>query len=627
MWRLPWVSPAWAVDVIHADSYQKRQTGLTELGAPSALDLPRVVLATTVVVVVPVVAALLLRVYGVVSSPWLSMVLAGGLSLAASCAGAWCWRRRRGGGALLFSDLLIWGWLRRWRQDRKLAAAIKALDLDHPGGAGAAQWGSVARAERVLSQLVNALEGQDVYLRGHSRRVARHAGMIAQGMRLPAEEIDRVRAAAVVHDVGKLRTPRQIVNKPGRLTDAEFELIKLHPLVGAEMTAALADPGLTAIVRHHHERIDGTGYPDGLRGNQIPLGARIIAVADTFDAVTSTRPYRGATRHQRAIEILRQASGSQLDAAAVRAFLAYYSGHRLTVAWATACATPRRIIGLLNGEAVAAPVSSGKLAAAVVISAAVAGSAAVAPTGRVNASRQPTAAPGISAVPGDSTIGPRAPLGTPPGGGKHAGSPSPARRPAAAFASASPTAQPRVVLIGNPAARQATNPAGKSPTGGPGTTSALSAPKTSVVGAPPTPAPSGTAPTSVGAPPTPTPTDTTAPSSQASSTANTPIAQTPVTTAPPSRPSHPQPRGHGGPGSASPSGNAYGQANGRPGNPNARGNPGDQGNQGGQDGGGGNSGGQGNATGPANASGHGNEATQQSPGVQGKAYGHTHAGS
>jgi putative nucleotidyltransferase with HDIG domain len=613
-------------------------------------DLPRVVLATTVVVVVPVVASLMLRVYQVVSSPWMSMVLAGLLSLAASFAGAWYWRRRRGGGPLLFSDMLIWGWLRRWRQERKLADAIKTLGLDNADGAGPEQWLSAARAERVLSQLVDALESQDVCLRGHSRRVARHAGMIAEQMRLPAEEVDRVRAAAVVHDVGKLRTPRQIVDKPSRLTDAEFELIKLHPVVGAEMAAALADPGLTAIVRHHHERVDGTGYPDGLKGDQIPLGARIIAVADTFDAVTSTRPYRGAARHQRAIEILRQASGSQLDPAAVRAFLAYYSGHRLAVAWAMACATPRRIIGWFNGEAIAAPTSSGKLAAAVVMSIAVTSSVTVAPIAAVNASGLLAAAPGISANPGASTnvagvrelvaltgSGSRAPLDARLRDGEHGESSSPARRLTAAFAAAnSPAAQTPAVVIGNPAAREATDPVGESPAGGSGTTSALSAR------------------TSLAVPPTPTPASTIAPTSQASSTVSAATAQIPTTTAPPSRPSHPQPRGHAGPGSGSPSGsangnadahgrtnagptspsggppgNAYGHDTGGPGNPNAQDNPGDQGNQGGQGDAGGqaNGIGQGNTTGQANASGHATGAPQDSAGAQGKAYGHTHAGS
>jgi hypothetical protein len=194
-------------------------------------------------------------------------------------------------------------------------------------------------------------------------------------------------------------------------------------------------------------------------------------VADTFDAVTSTRPYRGAARHERAIEILRQASGSQLDPAAVRAFIAYYSGHRVAVAWEMACATPRRIIGWLNGEALAAPVSSGKLATAVVMSAAIASSAAVAPIAVVNA---PGLLPPVSATPahpGHSTRASRPPLAPRRRDGKHGGSSSPPRRLAAPFASAnSPTAQPRMLPIGNPAARQVTNPAGQSPIGGPGTT-------------------------------------------------------------------------------------------------------------------------------------------------------------
>jgi hypothetical protein len=590
----------------------------------------------------------MLRAHGVVSSPWLSMLLAGVLSLATSFAGAWCWRRRRGGGALLFCDLLVWGWLRRWRQERKLADAIKALGLDHPGGAGLEGWLSVARAERVLGQLVDAREGRDVHLRGHSRRVARHAGMIAQGMRLPAEEVDRVRAAAVVHDVGKLRTPREIVDKPSRLTDAEFEVVKLHPLAGAEMAARLGDPGLTAIVRHHHERVDGGGYPDGLKGDEIPRGARIIAVADTFDAVTSTRPYRGAAGHQRAIQILRQASGSQLDAAAVRAFLAYYSGHRLAVTWAMACVAPRRIVGWFNGEALAAPASSGKFAGAVLMSAAVAGGATVAPLAEVNTSGLVRGASGIAANPGASTRGSRPPLIARRREGEHGRSSSPLRRPAARLAYAnSPAAQHRAMLIGNPAARQATNPAGKSATGGPGTMIALMAP--TPIRVPLTPTTSSTTPS----PSIPTPAGTTAPSGQASSTTSAPIAQTPVTSAPPSGTSHPPPGGHTGPGSRTPSGNAngrghaqgpteagptnptsdppgnaYGQDDGGPG-PNARGNPGDQGNHRDQGGGDGeaDSGAQGNATAPSNASGRADGAPHERARVQGKAYGNTHAGS
>jgi hypothetical protein len=579
----------------------------------------------------------MLRVNGVVSSPWLSMVLAGALSLAASFAGAWYWRRRPDGGPLLFSDLLIWGWLRRWRQERKLADAIRALGLDHPDVAGSEQGLSAARPERVLSQLADAIERQDVYLRGHSRRVARHAGMIAQGMRLPAEEVDRVRAAAVVHDVGKLRAVWQVVNQPRPLSYAEFELVKLHPLVGAEMAAALADPGLTAMVRHHHERMDGTGYPDGLKGDQIPLGARIIAVADTFDALTSTRPYRGAARHQQAIEILRQASGSQLDPAAVRAFFAYYSGHRLALAWGTAWAMPRRVIGWFNGEALAAPVSSGKLAAAVAMSAAVASGVAVAPIADVNPSRLLRAAPAVSANAGKSTDTARAPLGTRRRDGKTPESSRPARGPATAPASANiAAAPPHAGPIEKPAAHELINPVGNSPAAGPGTTSTLSA---------------STLPA---APPTPTPASKAAPTGQALSTVSAPTTQAPATTAPATHPSHPQPAGHAGPRAASPSasangkpgarpptdpgptspnggspGNAYGQVNAQPGNPNPQGNPGEQGNHGGPSDASGqaNGTGQANATGPANPPGHANGAPQESAGTQGKAYGRTQPGS
>jgi hypothetical protein len=579
----------------------------------------------------------MLRVNRVVSSPWLSMALAGALSLAASFAGAWYWRRRPDGGPLLFSDLLIWGWLRRWRQERRLADAITALGLDHPDGGGYEQGLSAVRPERVLGQLVDALERQDVYLRGHSRRVARHAGMIAQGMRLPAGEVDRVRAAGVVHDVGKLRAVWQVVNQPRPLSDAEFELVKLHPLVGAKMAAALADPGLTAMVRHHHERMDGTGYPDGLKGDQIPLGARIIAVADTFDALTSTRPYRGAARHQQAIEILRQASGSQLDPAAVRAFLAYYSGHRLALAWGTACAMPRRVVGWFNGEALAAPVSSGKFAAAVAMSAAVASGVAVAPIAGVDPSGLLRAAPAVSASAGNSMDAARAPLGTRRGDGKPRESSRPARGAATAPASANTAAAPpHAGPIDEPAAHQLI-PVGNSPAAGPGTASTVSAL------------------TLLAAPPTPTPASTAAPTtSQPSSTVSAPSPQAPATTPPATHPSHRQPGGHAGPGAASPSGrangkagarpptdpgptspsggsrgNAYGQANGQPRNPNAQSSPGEQGDHGGPGDASGqaNGSGQGKATGPANPPGLANGAPEESAGAHGKADGRTQPGS
>jgi hypothetical protein len=184
--------------------------------------------------------------------------------------------------------------------------------------------------------------------------------------RSPAE-VAKVRMAAAMHDVGKINTPRTILNKPGRLTDAEFEVIKRHPVDGARMVASIGDADVTAMVRHHHERLDGRGYPDGLAGEAIPLGARIIAVADTFDAITSSRSYGAARSHKMALDTLRKESGVQLDATAVSAFLGYYSARR-SVAWsALATSVPQRFFtwlspashGLVAGAALGAAALSG----------------------------------------------------------------------------------------------------------------------------------------------------------------------------------------------------------------------------------------------------------------------------
>ena len=136
-----------------------------------------------------------------------------------------------------------------------------------------------------------------------------------------------------MHDVGKIQTPTSILHKADKLDDEEYEIVKRHPVDGATMVASLGDDELTAIVRHHHERLDGTGYPSGLAGDEIPLGARILAVADTFDAITSTRPYRPANPHKKALDILSAEAGTQLDPAAVKAFLECYSGRKPLAFW------------------------------------------------------------------------------------------------------------------------------------------------------------------------------------------------------------------------------------------------------------------------------------------------------
>jgi HD-GYP domain-containing protein (c-di-GMP phosphodiesterase class II) len=223
-------------------------------------------------------------------------------------------------------------WIQRWSAERRVAVAVRLLR----GGEGSADLTRGRRAQ-LLSELAAQLEARDPYTHGHSRRVARHAVIIAIRMGLPEHQVATIRAAAGLHDVGKINTPRAVLHKPGRLTDIELELIELHPVDGAEIVSTLGDPELTAMVRHHHERLDGTGYPDGLSGTEIPLGARIIAVADTFDAITSTRPYRPARTHDAAMEILDAEAGPRLDPAGVRALQAYYAESPMRPLW-----TPRR---------------------------------------------------------------------------------------------------------------------------------------------------------------------------------------------------------------------------------------------------------------------------------------------
>ena len=153
--------------------------------------------------------------------------------------------------------------------------------------------------------------------------MASYAGHIAARLNLPAEEIDLIVSAAHVHDLGKIAIDNRILFKQGPLTDDERLQVNMHPAAGADLAGQFSMYGKGAdIIRHHHEHWDGTGYPDCLAGEAIPLGARIIAVADVYDAMTSDRPYRRALSHEVALSEIIRGSGSQFDARVVEAFLA-----------------------------------------------------------------------------------------------------------------------------------------------------------------------------------------------------------------------------------------------------------------------------------------------------------------
>lgn len=174
-----------------------------------------------------------------------------------------------------------------------------------------------------LLGLANALEAKDPYTRGHSERVGAASRSLAQALGLPSDEAEMIGQAGLLHDIGKIGVPEAVLRKHGALDEDEWALMRKHPLIGAQIVAPFeffAGGALT--IRYHHERCDGSGYPDGLAGDAIPIGARVIAVADVFDALTSDRPYRAALPREAALEYLGRQAGRTLDARAVAAFVA-----------------------------------------------------------------------------------------------------------------------------------------------------------------------------------------------------------------------------------------------------------------------------------------------------------------
>ena len=173
-----------------------------------------------------------------------------------------------------------------------------------------------------IETLAMAIDAKDQITHGHVRRVQVYAGGLARALGIEDQgEIRAVEAAALLHDMSKLAVPEYILNKPGQLTSAEFEKMKLHATVGADILASIDFPyPVVPIVRHHHERWDGAGYPAGLKETEIPIGARILAVVDCFDALTSDRPYRPKLSHAEALRILKERSGTMYEPAVVETF-------------------------------------------------------------------------------------------------------------------------------------------------------------------------------------------------------------------------------------------------------------------------------------------------------------------
>ncbi len=165
-----------------------------------------------------------------------------------------------------------------------------------------------------LSALTSAIDAKDSYTRGHSERVTELSIKLATEVGIAPEEIEKIKLGGLLHDIGKIGIPEGILNKPGRLNDEEFEIIKSHPDLGLHILGKVEFlEAIVPIIRHHHERYDGKGYPSGLKGEEIPLLARIVSVVDTYDAMTTDRPYRKAMTLEEALKEIERCSGSQFD--------------------------------------------------------------------------------------------------------------------------------------------------------------------------------------------------------------------------------------------------------------------------------------------------------------------------
>ena len=198
-------------------------------------------------------------------------------------------------------------------------------------GEGARPSGEYARQGDVIEALAKALLERDRYTGEHSETVVEMASHVADRLGLSEAEIGYVRGAALLHDIGKVAIPDTILHKPGALTEEEWELMRQHPVIGERILRAIPGLGPVArIVRHEHERFDGGGYPDGIAGEEIPIGSRIILACDAYHAMTSDRPYRQAMSHRDAVIELSQQAGSQFDPQVTGTLIGYLHGLRQT---------------------------------------------------------------------------------------------------------------------------------------------------------------------------------------------------------------------------------------------------------------------------------------------------------
>lgn len=278
--------------------------------------------ATFGVAVVPTFSAFALLVFSQ-SDPYVLAAVVASVVLTAGAAigGAALWAGQPESASLSFGDLMLWNWVRHHSAERTLIEAMRVLGYDRAGHRVGPSSAEPKEQLRAMSAMATALDAQSSYTLGHSRRVEAHARKVAAALELPPRSVEELALAAALHDLGNIAVPETILRKAGELSGPERSEIERHVLLGAQIVGLTGSDAVAAGIRHHHERWEGTGYPDAIAGAQIPLYARVVAIAEAYDAMTSARPYRHGFGTRDAIGILRAEAGGQFDPELVEVFV------------------------------------------------------------------------------------------------------------------------------------------------------------------------------------------------------------------------------------------------------------------------------------------------------------------
>jgi hypothetical protein len=279
-------------------------------------------MATASVAVVPTFVAFSIFVFGQPNPhPFMAVLLSVLLTAGSVVVGSAVWATQPESAGFSFGDLMLWSWVRREAAERTLIQNSAILGFDRFGRFLGHSTASQEEQMRAVREIGAALDAKSSYTLGHSRRVEKHARKVAHVMGLSEAETAALATSASLHDIGNIQIPDGLLRKTGELTIEERSAIEAHVLLGARMVLKAGGDDVVDGIRHHHERWDGAGYPNGQAGEEIPLFARIIGIAEAYDAMTSTRPYRQGFTRDHAIEVLRSEGGLQFDGDLVELFV------------------------------------------------------------------------------------------------------------------------------------------------------------------------------------------------------------------------------------------------------------------------------------------------------------------